>query len=153
MSATSRKAHFRISETEFPTAFVRHFRPVRFGRSRKGLVDYVLDQLELALYCTYATGDLIPSDAIWSLFTDERGGRFLLAGEKANAEGYVVTEHPAKDHFSNRWELQRRLTYRQKLSRRLLEDLLQEIRSQSLDTKHAVETLLECKLDAIGCDP
>lgn len=140
-----------LSDTEFPAAFVRHFSPVRFGRSRRGLVDYVLDSLELSLYCTYATGEPIPSEAIWSIIADENGGRVLQAGEVSDAEGYIVTERPARGDLATHWNLPRRLTYRQKLSQRILEQLLDEIRSQAIEATQEFEELIRNKLNTIEC--
>jgi hypothetical protein len=95
-----------------------------------------------------ATAESVPPEAVWSLIERESWGPMLVPDEIPDSLGCVVTETWRAGEERPVWELPRRLTYRQRVRRSLINSVIEDLRGAALETPAAVEEHLRRQAEA-----
>lgn len=134
-----------LVQYDLPESYIRKFQPVRVSSRDKGLPAYLFDSYGLQFFRKSATADQVPCDAVWSIIC--QGPSMLLrAGEYAEALGFIISQRPCGPSDQADVLLLRRLSYRQRLQRSILESLIKDLATAPCQVPDALFDFLRQRL-------
>lgn len=138
-----------IHRSDLPEPFIRRFRPVLADERERGLPRYLFDRYGLDFFRRMTTGEPVVPQAVWSVMPPaaQKAPLELRAGELPGAVSYVITEIACDGDSPAVWTLPRRLTLRQRIRRRVLHELLEELRGAAFAVPMDVIRLIEARLE------